>query len=91
MYAGSYTKTLCLAAELDAQAALFPSENAVPFGPAEVLAAARIYAGLRRPRGREVDIAIAATAIARDAAFWTLNAGDFRDIPGLVLFPATGS
>jgi len=36
-----------------------------------------------RARGREIDIAVAACAIANGAAIWTLNPADFRDIPGL--------
>ena len=38
-----------------------------------------------RPRGREIDIAIAACAIAHDAQLWTVNADDFKDIPNLKL------
>jgi predicted nucleic acid-binding protein len=34
---------------------------------------------------REIDLAIAATAIIRDAALWTLNRDDFSDIEGLTL------
>lgn len=45
----------------------------------------RLYGKVRSPRGREIDLAIAATAIARDAALWTLKESDFRDIPGLKL------
>jgi predicted nucleic acid-binding protein len=71
--------------ELTAQEALFPRDSALPFGPLEAAAAAALYKRVRRPRGREVDLAIAATAIVRDAALWTINAGDFRDIPGLRL------
>ena len=58
-------------------------ESALPLGPQEAALAAEIYKGLRRPRGREVDIAIAAFAITRDAVLWTLNLQDFRDIAGL--------
>ncbi len=71
--------------ELVAQEALFPRESAVPFGPEEAVIAAEIYGAVRRPRGREIDIGIAACAITRDAALWTLNAEDFDDIPGLTL------
>ncbi|HSK11479.1 MAG TPA: PIN domain-containing protein [Vicinamibacterales bacterium] len=71
--------------ELDAQEALFPRAGAVPFGPAEAALAAELYQRVRRPRGREVDLAIAACALARDDAFWTLNPADFADIPGLRL------
>jgi predicted nucleic acid-binding protein len=40
---------------------------------------------VRRPRGREIDLAIAATAIVHDAALWTLNPRDFADVPRLRL------
>ena len=72
--------------ELAAQEALFPRESAIPFGPAEAARAADIYRALRTPRGREVDIAIAACAICWDAQLWTLNTGDFNDITGLDLY-----
>jgi predicted nucleic acid-binding protein len=69
--------------ELAAQAALFPSESALPFGPQEAALAAGLYRAVSRPRGRELDLAIAAHAILREASLWTLKAADFRDIPGL--------
>jgi predicted nucleic acid-binding protein len=71
--------------ELHFCAELFPQEQAVVFGPAEATVAARLYREVRGARGREIDLAIAATAIARDAALWTLNRDDFRDIPNLPL------
>ncbi len=75
-----------LEAELQAQEALFPARTVVPFASAEAATAARLYSALARPRGREIDIAIAAVAISRDAALWTLNIHDFADIPGLRLY-----
>jgi predicted nucleic acid-binding protein len=72
-------------AELGAQQDLFPPEAAVPFGSEEAALAARLYRERPRARGREVDLAIAACAIANGAAFWTLNPADFRDVPGLRL------
>ncbi len=75
-------------AELAAQEALFPSATALAFGPEEAAIAARLYAGLGRARGREIDLAIAACALAREAALWTLNVDDFRDLPGLTLYSA---
>lgn len=72
-------------ADLAAQEALFPSEQAVVFGPAEAAMAARLYRTVPRPRGREIDLAVAASAIANGASLWTLNPDDFRDIPGLSL------
>jgi predicted nucleic acid-binding protein len=80
-----------LAEELAAQEALFPSSSALPFGTAEALASSRLYRSVRRPRGRELDLAIAACAIVKEAALWTLNAADFRDIPGLRLWSSAGA
>lgn len=71
--------------ELADQDALFPKETAVPFGPREAALAADLYRTVKRPRGREVDLAIAACALAWGADLWTLNTDDFRDIPGLRL------
>jgi predicted nucleic acid-binding protein len=71
------------AQELTAQEALFPAEAAIAFGPAEAARAAGLYRALARPRGREIDIAIAACAICHDATLWTTNVKDFEDVPGL--------
>jgi len=71
--------------EVTAQEALFPSESAIPFGFNEAVLAAKLYRSVKRPRGREIDLAIAACAIAKDSSLWTLNPADFSDIPGLVL------
>lgn len=72
-------------AELGVQQELFPAEAAVPFGVEQAEVAARLYRSVPRARGREVDLAVAACAIASDAALWTLNPADFRDVPGLRL------
>ena len=69
--------------ELSYQELLLPTRTAVPFGAHEAQIAAEIYRRLQRPRPRAADIAIAACAIAHDAALWTLNPRDFDDIPGL--------
>ena len=71
--------------ELTAQEELFPSENAVAFGNAEAAVASRLYKHVPHPRGREIDLAVAACALVNGAAIWTLNRGDFRDIPDLRL------
>ena len=71
--------------ELTAQEELFPSESAVTFGAAEAVVASRLYKAVPRARGREIDIAVAACALVADAAMWTLNPADFRDIPDLRL------
>jgi predicted nucleic acid-binding protein len=67
------------------QEKLFPSAAALPFGHNEAALAAKLYRQAPRARSREIDIAIAACAIAREAALWTLNRDDFKDIPGLDL------
>jgi len=48
--------------------------------------AARLYGILARPRGREIDLALAAVALAHDARLWTLNRSDFADVPELSLY-----
>ena len=73
-------------AELAAQAALFPADEAIAFNAQMAASAADLYRRIRKPRGREVDLAIAACALAYDAALWTLNTPDFADIPGLNLY-----
>ena len=69
--------------EIAAQEALFPRTAALAFGPEEAAVASRLYRTLSQPRGREIDLAIAAHAIALDARLWTLNPRDFADIPEL--------
>ena len=71
--------------EVDAQEALFPINRAIAFGAPEAALAARLYRSLARPRGREIDLAIAACALEHGARLWTLNRGDFQDIPDLEL------
>ena len=66
--------------------ALFPPESIVPFRDIEARLAATLYRSLSRARMRQVDLAIAACAIERGAAVWTLNAGDFDDIPQLKIY-----
>ncbi len=61
-------------------------KSIIDFGPEEALRAANLYRQLRRTRGREIDLAIAACALAWDAPLWTLNGEDFRDVPGLRLY-----
>jgi predicted nucleic acid-binding protein len=72
-------------AELMDQEELFPAEHAVPFGEREAARAAHLYRVLPRARGREFDLAVAACALVHEASLWTLNPGDFRDVPGLAL------
>lgn len=72
--------------ELADQEAVLPAAAAREFGPAEAARAARMYRSLKRARGRDMDIALAACAIEHRARFWTLNPEDFRDLPGLELY-----
>ena len=76
------------ASELAHQEALLPAAAAWPFGPREAALAADLYRTVARPRQREIDLAIAACALAGGAELWTLNPADFRDVPGLALFAA---
>ena len=71
--------------ELSVQEELFPRARAVPFGPEQAAIAARLHAAVKRPRGREIDLAVAACALHDGASLWTLNREDFRDLPGLSL------
>lgn len=74
-----------LTEEIEAQGALLPWALAVLFGLEKASVAGGLYRTLRRPRGRELDLAVAACALTHGAALWTLNPEDFRDIPGLLL------
>lgn len=73
------------AGELRVQEDLFPREHAVSFDPEAAARAAALYTRLPRPRGRDLDFAIAACALVDEAALWTLNPRDFSDVPGLEL------
>ena len=72
-------------ADLRIQEELMPSENVAVFGAVEAQLAARLYAAVARPRGREIDLAVAACALANGAALWTLNRRDFHDLEALRL------
>ncbi len=74
------------ARELAIQRVLFPREGALTFGADEAMVAADLYRAVRRPRGREIDLAIASCALVMGARLWTLNESDFADIPGLQLY-----
>lgn len=69
--------------EIADQEAFVPAASAVSFGTREAAIAADLYTRIPRARRREIDIAIAACAIAHGAALWTLNPRDFADIPEL--------
>jgi predicted nucleic acid-binding protein len=71
--------------ELQDQEDLFPADQTIPFGPAEASIAADLYRNIRKPGAREIDLAIAACALAHNARLWTLNPADFRDVPQLKL------
>lgn len=71
--------------ELALEAVLVGPDAVTAFGEREAKLAADLYRKVRRARGRELDIAIAACAVTQDAHLWTLNHEDFQDIPGLHL------
>jgi predicted nucleic acid-binding protein len=71
--------------EIADQEDLLPARAALPFLPEDAAFSADLYRSVRRARSREIDIAIAACAIRREAELWTLNPADFADIPGLRL------
>ena len=71
--------------ELAIEAALLGSDAVVDFAETEARLAADLYRKVKRARGRQLDIAIAACAVSRSAHLWTLNPRDFDDIPGLEL------
>jgi predicted nucleic acid-binding protein len=56
------------------------------FSAAEAATAAALYRHVARARQRQADLAIAACALERGAAMWTLNPEDFEDIPQLKLY-----
>jgi predicted nucleic acid-binding protein len=72
--------------ELADQEELFASDAAWPFGLEEARIAAALYRQVPRARQRELDLAIAACALARGAALWTTNVDDFVDVPALMLY-----
>lgn len=82
-----WTRGKRLPEELAGQSALFPTRETLAFGVEEALVAADLYRKVTRPRGREIDLIIAAHALVQRAAIWTLNHKDFRDIPGVRLHP----
>jgi predicted nucleic acid-binding protein len=71
--------------ELVSQELLFPTGAALQYEPEDAKLSAQIYRSVKRARGREADLAVAACAIRREAELWTLNTADFADVPGLRL------
>lgn len=72
-------------ADLALEAVILGPDAVAGFGELEARVAADVSRQVRRPRGRELDIAVAACALTQNASFWTLNRDDFDDIPGLHL------
>lgn len=72
--------------ELAMEQALLAPETIAPFGEQEAQMAARFYGNVKRPQGREIDLAIAASAMVQGAELWTLNPADYSDIPGIQLY-----
>jgi len=77
-------------AELADQEELFPAGQAALFGHRETARAAQLYRTVPRARGREFDLGVAVCALVHEASLWTLNPGDFRDVPGLMLYRGGG-
>jgi len=75
--------------ELVAVERFFAGEVLPALGEREARTAATLYRNATDSRRRQADIAIAACAIENGAAIWTLNPKDFRDIPGLTLYPGS--
>jgi len=73
-------------AELDVQGQLFPDETTIVFDDRVAARAAALYRSVRNPRGRDIDLAIAACALEHGAMLWTLNRKDFDDVAGLALY-----
>jgi predicted nucleic acid-binding protein len=71
--------------DLTVQEELFPRARAMPFGAEQAAIAAKLHTAVKRARGREIDLAVAACALHDGAALWTLNRDDFRDVPDLSL------
>jgi len=64
----------------------FGVNGIVPFGDREARTAASLYRQVKRARQRQADLAVAACAVEHKARLWTLNARDFADVPGLMLY-----
>ena len=61
----------------------------MPFSSDEARIAADLYHAITHVHEREIDLAIAAIAMAQNASLWTLTIEDFRDINGLTLYDAS--
>jgi predicted nucleic acid-binding protein len=73
-------------AETSTVAAFFAGDLPAVFGVREAERAAALHRRVRGARQRQADLAVAACAMQHGAALWTLNAGDFEDVPGLMLY-----
>ena len=73
-------------AEISATEAFFGGHPPAVFGSREAATAAELYRRVKRGRGRQADLAIAACALQQGASLWTLNPVDFADVPGLALY-----
>lgn len=72
--------------EVETVRAFFETDRVAAFGERDAKTAAALYRQVKRARSRQADLAIAACAIEQGASLWTLNAGDFDDVPGLRLY-----
>ena len=72
--------------EVESVRAFFETDRLATFGEDDAKTAAALYHRVKRARSRQADLAIAACAVEQGAALWTLNTGDFDDVPGLTLY-----
>ena len=72
--------------EIEDQQMLLPIEHTLVFDAEDAVLSARLYRSVRHAHGREIDLAVAACAINREAPLWTVNRSDFADIPELQLY-----
>jgi predicted nucleic acid-binding protein len=72
--------------EVETVRRFFGDRSVVAFGVREARTASALYRQVKRARGRQADLVVAACALENNARLWTLNEKDFADVPGLTLY-----